>query len=251
MRTCSVDNCELPMAARGLCSPHYHKARKSKTLPERVKAVNAGPCIIPACENEQFCRNLCSTHYDRWLDGRDLTGPVVSKTAKGDPCVVEGCAKVGDRRGLCGMHYERLRKNGSVGPVGRLQREHGAGTPNEHGYLRVVVSGKRQMVHRRIVEQAIGRPLLPEETVHHISPKPGTKLDNRYPENLEIWSGRHGKGHRAEDHIAFAIETLRLYPWLLADAGYRLMPLESAEASEFLISSEMWNFGRTRGLRCG
>lgn len=38
--------------------------------------------------------------------------------------------------------------------------------------------------------EAIGRPLRDDETVHHLN---GDRADNRL-ENLELRSGRHGKG---------------------------------------------------------
>lgn len=81
--------------------------------------------------------------------------------------------------------------------------------PNKYG-----IKGREVLEHRLVVERAIGRTLLPEETVHHIS---GDKTDNRYPENLELFSSRHGPGQRVVDKIAFAIEMIRLYPEFLSD----------------------------------
>jgi hypothetical protein len=51
--------------------------------------------------------------------------------------------------------------------------------------------------HHLVMEKVIGRPLSKGETVHH---KNGKRADNR-PENLELWSSRHGKGQRVEDRI--------------------------------------------------
>ncbi|MBC7679163.1 MAG: HNH endonuclease [Pseudorhodobacter sp.] len=67
----------------------------------------------------------------------------------------------------------------------------------------------------------LGRPLLPEETVHH---RNGDRLDNR-PDNLELWSTAQPKGQRIPDKLAFALELVRTYdPEAAAVLGLDLDP---------------------------
>jgi hypothetical protein len=74
------------------------------------------------------------------------------------------------------------------------------GCLDKHGY-KILNNGKRggyrQPEHHAVMAKMIGRPILKGETVHH---KNGERADNR-PENLELWSSRHGKGQRVEDRI--------------------------------------------------
>lgn len=59
--------------------------------------------------------------------------------------------------------------------------------------------------HRVTMSEMVGRPLYPEETVHH---RNGIKTDNR-PENLELWTSVHQRGQRVDDLVAFVLERYR------------------------------------------
>jgi hypothetical protein len=76
------------------------------------------------------------------------------------------------------------------------------------GYMRKQVKGKHVFQHREVIEEHLGRPRLPEETVHH---KNGQRDDNRI-ENLELWSSSQPYGQRVEDKLAWA-------RWFLAQYG--------------------------------
>jgi HNH endonuclease len=82
--------------------------------------------------------------------------------------------------------------------------------PDKDGYIVRNVNGTQVSQHRQVMEQHLGRPLKPHETVHH---KNGQRGDNRI-KNLELWSKAQPSGQRVEDKLARA-------RWFLAQYGER------------------------------
>ena len=91
------------------------------------------------------------------------------------------------------------------------------------------MNGKHVAEHRYVMEQDIGRPLLPEEEVHHLN---GDRLDNRI-ENLELWSSSQPAGQRVEDKVAWAKEILSLY----GDTQYNMNKLPEVKIVKRLKSA--------------
>lgn len=101
------------------------------------------------------------------------------------------------------------RQQGSSHNCWRGGRSQGA-----DGYVKIyrpghhrAMNGRYVREHILIMEEFIGRNLLPQETVHH---KNGVRNDNRI-ENLELWSSRQPSGQRVEDKVKFALEILTTY----------------------------------------
>lgn len=214
---CSVEGCERWSRSKGLCSAHYTRFWKYGD-PGPVEVLQfqerAGECAI--CGKEPvYALGWCVHHYENnRLRGDPLAeGPGRGKRPSkwGPTCVVDGCERPrGRARGLCPMHYERLRKHGTVGTPEPHRSENGNGRHvNKHGYVVLTnpKGGRQVLEHRLVMEQILGRELLPNEMVHH---KNGVRDDNR-PENLELCVKFQPPGQRAEDLVQFAQNILSLY----------------------------------------
>lgn len=171
-------------------------------------------CTIEGCNRpvKNKLRGLCHRCYQWWRINLDP-----EKTR----CEVDDCTRpimpVTSKR--CQIHNRRAARGGGPEGVGRGNpgvargiRNLAGRYVNKDGYVRVKVpgvvgNGGWVLEHRVVMEQRLGRGLLPGENVHHID---GNK-ENNHPDNLELWVSRQPAGQRPEDLIDWAVEILRRY----------------------------------------
>lgn len=180
--TCSVEGCSKPFLAQGCCSKHYERLRKHGhplggsqfRIPKEERPATCG---IPGCTLPHYCKNLCASHYQRHRGGRsaDLTSPIKQRKQRG-------------------LRIDHLGYESFFDPSHPMAR----GCGNVH-------------VHRAVMMEIIGRPLVKGENVHH---KNGNRADNR-PENLELWVTLQPSGQRPADLVEYAKVILARYGNLL------------------------------------
>lgn len=137
-------------------------------------------CSIESCDRKHYARGWCRPHYGKWQrEGRDET------------------------------KVESLRPTASWG----------TGYVNKRGYRIVGNSGhpgyktNNMAEHRKVMEEHLGRRLLPTEQVHH---RNGVRHDNRI-ENLELWTTQQPYGQRVSDQLSWAHQIIEQYGHLQED----------------------------------
>lgn len=240
MKVCSVEDCGRKHLSRGFCGMHYKRNRKMEISPTKVAGTPR--CALPGCSKVCYCtRPLCKKH---WFESQGIIRPTCSmvgcdrdayglglcdrhwKAQYPGPsrrCSVPECGRPHVGLGYCQAHYDRVRRCGDAAILEKIP-ERPAFWTTSCGYRLVVVPkgtpGIRKKgvmaEHRWVMQQMLGRPLLPSEDVHHIN---GVRSDNR-PENLELWSkSRQPRGQRVEDHVRWAREILTTYGDLVERAA--------------------------------
>lgn len=220
--TCTVADCARAVYARALCGMHYKRLlRHGDAQPDIAPRGTRAICAVESCDRTAKARAWCHAHHQRWrVHGHPRAD--VPLTSPGT-CSAADCQRSVHAKGYCQTHYRRLLKHGDVDeatPI-RIVTRGGQLQPRllvrrgTKGAAPLLSHGERKMgEHRSVMAQYLGRPLHPDEVVHHLN---GDRTDNRL-ENLEPWSTAHPKGQRIHDKILFAIEMLRRYkPELLRE----------------------------------
>lgn len=209
-------------AARNLSGQVFGRLLAVDVSPKRISNKRTWQCL---CE----CGNIIDAHTDHLLSGRsascgclrreltsrramkDLTGQVFGKLT-----VLEPSRQVRTKSGISKFVWRCLCECGasalvrscnlldgktkSCGCLNRVDHWSKASTYRNHqGYLFLRHPGykKTYPVHRCVMEEYLGRPLLRSEQVHH---KNGVRDDNRI-ENLELVKVGHGAGQKVKDLV--------------------------------------------------
>ena len=244
---CLVDSCHKLPYGHGMCSAHYQQFRAKRIdaegratdpstwvsyyKPGRKKSA-AGPCKLPTCRMQRVdsTTQLCGKHTRQVQLGiMDVDGNVlreqyrVRRYTDADLCRAEGCSSKARSNFFCMSHAGQF-SVGLIDANGRSLREQRttkqptgqARHLSSHGYVMVSAppghphanTDGNMFEHRLVMEQHLGRYLLPTEIVHHRD----SNRQNNDIANLEMHTRRtHPPGGEfTAEHAQVALDALRV-----------------------------------------
>jgi hypothetical protein len=231
MTSCSVETCDRPSRAKGMCATHYTRVRLGIPLDAPIKT-GRSTCTVDGCDKFVAGHGLCSRHYRRHRDGSPMEGDRRFKPERG--CKVPDCDRPHAAKGFCMSHWRRDRDGLDVtAPIVtklitddllvRLRTYAPEGAPDEcwewtratnKGYGAMAVHGSRmRQAHVVAWELHHGKPLPEGKILRHTCDNPpctnpahlilGTHKENshdRLERGREAYNGK-GFRHRTPEEV--------------------------------------------------
>ena len=184
-RTCSLEECEKPVRARGWCKMHYQRWVRHGAADYKKLLAKDQVCKIRSCERtvgDHGGRGWCSKHYSAWADHGDPEYERLYANEK--QCEVSDCPKHQKCRGLCAMHYSRWQRSGSTDKPQRKTRKcEISDCGNKHMGL-----GYCEKHYLKL--KAHGNPL--GGRTNHTSPEDSFSARTERQGNCVVWLGAKG-----------------------------------------------------------
>lgn len=118
--SCDVDGCGRKPLARGWCSAHWQRWKKTGDPGGADIAHQHTRCQVNGCGSPNYGNGYCGPHWRRWKKYGNPTATPVRGQRGG--CSVDGCADPHSARGYCASHYARWRRTGDAGTAFTVRR---------------------------------------------------------------------------------------------------------------------------------